>query len=86
MTRGALSTSRPTPAKRTPRCGRASHRGTIAALPGRLPPLSAMAVEDAGFEGVYVSGAALSADLGLPDVGPDDAHARSPAAVARSRG
>ena len=28
-----------------------------------------MAVEDAGFEGVYISGAALSADLGLPDVG-----------------
>jgi methylisocitrate lyase len=28
-----------------------------------------MAIERRGFEGVYVSGAALSADLGLPDVG-----------------
>jgi methylisocitrate lyase len=38
-------------------------------MPGAFSPLVAMAVEDAGFEGVYVSGAALSADLGLPDVG-----------------
>lgn len=28
-----------------------------------------MAVEQAGFEGVYISGAALSAGLGLPDIG-----------------
>ena len=38
-------------------------------MPGAFSPLVAKAVEDAGFEGVYVSGAALSADLGLPDVG-----------------
>ncbi len=38
-------------------------------MPGAFSPLVAMAVEDAGFDGVYVSGAALSADLGLPDVG-----------------
>ena len=28
-----------------------------------------MLIERQGFEGVYVSGAALSADLGLPDIG-----------------
>jgi methylisocitrate lyase len=38
-------------------------------FPGAFSPLVAMAVQDAGFDGVYVSGAALSADLGLPDVG-----------------
>jgi methylisocitrate lyase len=38
-------------------------------LPGAFSPLVAKAVAEAGFEGVYVSGAALSADLGLPDVG-----------------
>ena len=40
-------------------------------MPGAFSPVVAMAVEDAGFEGVYVSGAALSADLGLPDVGQE---------------
>src|SRR5262249_4836120 len=32
-------------------------------------PLVAMLIEKQKFEGVYVSGAALAADLGLPDVG-----------------
>lgn len=38
-------------------------------FPGAFSPLVAMLVEEMGFEGVYVSGAALSADLGLPDIG-----------------
>jgi methylisocitrate lyase len=38
-------------------------------LPGAFSPLVAKAVAEVGFEGVYVSGAALSADLGLPDIG-----------------
>ncbi|MFV0425521.1 MAG: methylisocitrate lyase [Beutenbergiaceae bacterium] len=38
-------------------------------LPGAISPLSAMAIADKGFEGVYVSGAVLAADLGLPDIG-----------------
>jgi len=64
-----LSTSRPTARKRREafRDGLAS--GRLLRMPGAFSPLVAMAVEDAGFEGVYVSGAALSADLGLPDVG-----------------
>ncbi|MFC0315716.1 methylisocitrate lyase [Gordonia phosphorivorans] len=37
--------------------------------PGAFSPLVAKLVADLGFEGVYVSGAALSADLGLPDIG-----------------
>ena len=43
--------------------------GKIQRFVGAFSPLVALAIEDAGFEGVYVSGAALSADLGLPDVG-----------------
>jgi methylisocitrate lyase len=43
--------------------------GRLQRLPGAFSPLVAKAVADAGFEGVYVSGAALSADLGLPDIG-----------------
>jgi methylisocitrate lyase len=38
-------------------------------FPGAFSPLVARLIEDLGFEGVYVSGAALSADLGLPDIG-----------------
>jgi methylisocitrate lyase len=38
-------------------------------LPGVFNPLSAMAVERAGFEAAYLSGAVMAAELGLPDVG-----------------
>ena len=43
--------------------------GKLLRFPGAFSPLVAMAIERQGFEGVYVSGAALSAELGLPDVG-----------------
>lgn len=38
-------------------------------FPGAFSPLVAMMIEGLGYEGVYVSGATLSNDLGLPDVG-----------------
>ncbi|KQQ26782.1 MULTISPECIES: methylisocitrate lyase [unclassified Frondihabitans] len=38
-------------------------------LPGAFNPLSARLIERKGFEGVYISGAVISADLGLPDIG-----------------
>lgn len=41
----------------------------ILRLPGAFNPLSAKLIQDKGFDGVYVSGAVLSADLGLPDIG-----------------
>ncbi|MEV6098602.1 methylisocitrate lyase [Nocardia sp. NPDC051981] len=43
--------------------------GTIQRLPGAFNPLVAKLIQEIGFEGVYVSGAVLSADLGLPDIG-----------------
>jgi len=43
--------------------------GDLLVLPGAMNPLSAMLIDRYGFDGVYVSGAALSADLGLPDIG-----------------
>ena len=43
--------------------------GKLLSLPGAFSPLVAMAIQRHGFDGVYVSGAALSADLGLPDIG-----------------
>jgi methylisocitrate lyase len=43
--------------------------GRLQRFPGAFSPLVAKLVTDIGFEGVYVSGAVLSADLGLPDIG-----------------
>jgi methylisocitrate lyase len=43
--------------------------GRLQVLPGAFNPLSAMLIERMGFDGVYISGAVLSADLGLPDIG-----------------
>ncbi len=43
--------------------------GKLLRFPGAFNALSAMLVEKAGFEGVYVSGAVVAASLGLPDIG-----------------
>ena len=43
--------------------------GELLRFPGAFNPLSAKLIEQKGFEGVYISGAVLSADLGLPDIG-----------------
>ncbi|MGK0740966.1 methylisocitrate lyase [Leucobacter sp. Z1108] len=43
--------------------------GTLLRVPGAFNPLSAKLIEQKGFDGVYISGAVLSADLGLPDIG-----------------
>lgn len=44
-------------------------RGETLRFPGAFSPLVARAIAQAGFDGVYVSGAALAADLGYPDIG-----------------
>jgi methylisocitrate lyase len=58
----------------TPAAKRAAFRAALASgelqrMPGAFNPLSAQLIQDKGFEGVYVSGAVMSADLGLPDIG-----------------
>ncbi|ABD12017.1 PEP phosphonomutase-like enzyme [Frankia casuarinae] len=53
--------------RRMLRAGLAS--GRLQRWPGAFVPLVAMSIERTGFDGVYVSGAALSAALGLPDIG-----------------
>ena len=49
------------------RAGLAS--GRLLRMPGAFSPLVARLVQETGFDGVYISGAALSADLALPDIG-----------------
>ena len=41
--------------------------GTV--LPGAYNALTAKQIQQVGFEGIYISGAALSASAGLPDIG-----------------
>jgi methylisocitrate lyase len=41
----------------------------IVQFPGAINPLNAQLIEQAGFEGVYISGGAFSAAQGLPDIG-----------------
>lgn len=58
----------------TPAAKRAALRerlaeGGLLRFPGAFNPLSAKLIARKGFDGVYVSGAVLSADLGLPDIG-----------------
>ncbi|MBO1752690.1 methylisocitrate lyase [Actinotalea sp. BY-33] len=59
---------------RTPAAKRADLRARLAAdellvMPGAFNPLSARLIQDKGMGGVYLSGAVVAADLGLPDVG-----------------
>ncbi|MCC3274268.1 MULTISPECIES: methylisocitrate lyase [unclassified Arthrobacter] len=43
--------------------------GTLQQFPGAFNPLSARLIEEKEFDGVYISGAVLANDLGLPDIG-----------------
>lgn len=43
--------------------------GRLLQFPGAHAPIVSLIIQDQGFDGVYISGAALSAELGLPDIG-----------------
>jgi len=43
--------------------------GRLLRFPGAFSPLIAMLIEQIGFDGVYISGAVLSNNLGVPDIG-----------------
>ncbi|WP_206445907.1 methylisocitrate lyase [Agrococcus sp. KRD186] len=61
------TTITPSEKRKAFRAGLAS--GTIQRFPGAFTPLTAPLIEQLGFEGVYISGAVMSAELGLPDIG-----------------
>ncbi|MBC7590586.1 MAG: methylisocitrate lyase [Salinibacterium sp.] len=58
-----------TPAEKRANLRAALATGELLRFPGAFNPLSAKLIQDRGFEGVYISGAVLAADLGLPDIG-----------------
>jgi methylisocitrate lyase len=57
------------PAEKRARLRERLRSGVLLQLPGAFNPLSARLIQDKGFDGVYISGAVVSADLGLPDIG-----------------
>jgi methylisocitrate lyase len=58
-----------TPAEKRANLRAALATGELLQFPGAFNPLSAKLIEDKAFDGVYISGAVISADLGLPDIG-----------------
>ncbi|MEA5457167.1 methylisocitrate lyase [Sinomonas sp. JGH33] len=61
--------SKTTPEQKRIRLREALASGQIQQFPGAFNPLSARLIEEKGFPGVYISGAVLANDLGLPDIG-----------------
>jgi len=58
-----------TPAQKRADLRAALATGELLRFPGALNPLSSRLIQEKGFEGVYISGAVIAADLGLPDIG-----------------
>ncbi|MEV6124442.1 methylisocitrate lyase [Streptomyces sp. NPDC052077] len=61
--------TRTTPAERRRTFRERLASGRLLRVPGAINPLSARLIQDTGFDAVYLSGAVLAADLGLPDIG-----------------
>jgi methylisocitrate lyase len=66
---GGLMGAAASPAVKRAQFRRGLDSGRLLRFPGAFSPLVAKLVAEIGFDGVYVSGAVLSADLGLPDIG-----------------
>lgn len=58
-----------TPAQRRAKFRELLAGDQIVQFPGAINPINAQIIEQTGFEGVYISGGAFSAAMGLPDIG-----------------
>jgi methylisocitrate lyase len=58
-----------TPAEKRAQFRKRLASGELLQFPGAHAPIVARIVEELGFDGIYISGAALSAELALPDIG-----------------
>jgi methylisocitrate lyase len=57
-----------TPAERRSALRAALASGRLLQFPGALNPMSALMIQERGFDGIYISGAVLANDLGVPDI------------------
>lgn len=60
---------RTTPAEKRANFRSSLRSGKLLRFPGANAPIVAQLIEEIGFEGVYISGAVLSNDLAMPDIG-----------------
>lgn len=58
-----------TPQEKRQELRRRLDSGEFLRFPGSLNPLSARLIERKGFDGVYISGGVIAAELGVPDIG-----------------
>jgi methylisocitrate lyase len=58
-----------TPAEKRAQLNKKLKTGKIIRFPGAYSPIVAKLIEEIGYEGVYISGAVMANDLGLPDIG-----------------
>jgi methylisocitrate lyase len=61
------TTTTPTQRRQAFRAGLTS--GELQVMPGAFTPLSVRLIQEKGFQGAYISGAVMAAELGLPDIG-----------------
>ncbi|KRF32901.1 methylisocitrate lyase [Yonghaparkia sp. Soil809] len=61
------TTTTPSQRRQAFRAGLASDR--LQVFPGAFTPLSIRLIQEKGFDGAYISGAVMAAELGLPDIG-----------------
>ena len=52
-------------------------KNKILRAPGAYNPLTAKLIEEIGYDAVYVSGGVMSNDLGYPDIGLTQIHAKA---------
>ncbi|TWT40167.1 methylisocitrate lyase [Botrimarina hoheduenensis] len=64
-----MLTAKVSPAEKRQSLRKLLQENRLVRVPGGFSPLVAMLIEQTGFEGVYVSGGALSANMGMPDIG-----------------
>jgi len=58
-----------TPAEKRSDLQKKLKTGKLIRFPGAYNPLVAKLIEDIGYDGVYISGAVIANDLGIPDIG-----------------
>ena len=58
-----------TPAEKRTDLQKKLKTGKLVRFPGAYNPLVAKLIEEIGYEGVYISGAVMANDLGIPDIG-----------------
>ena len=58
-----------TPAEKRANLQKKLKTGKLIRFPGAYNPLVAKLIEEIGYDGVYISGAVIANDLGIPDIG-----------------